>query len=147
LEERGVTGYVLNVGGNIRAIGTKPNGEAWTVGIEDPSGDGYLEYLSIEGKSVVTSGSYQRYYYVDGKRYHHIIHPETLMPAEGFVSVSVISSDSGFADAMSTALFCMTQEDGLLLVESIPDIEAMWVSESGEKTVSSGWNDYLMPQN
>lgn len=142
-EELGVTGYVLNVGGNIRLIGSKPNGEKWTVGIENPSGGEYLAYLQLDGKSVVTSGSYQRYYYVDGKKYHHIIHPDTLMPAEGFVSVSVICDDSGFGDALSTALFCLSEEDGLSLVESLPETEAMWVSEDGTKTVSSGWNEFV----
>jgi len=143
LEEKGVTGYVLNVGGNIRAVGSKPDGEDWTVGIENPSGGDYLEYLQIAGKSVVTSGSYQRYYYVDGKPYHHIIHPDTLMPAEGYLSVSVICQDSGLGDALSTALFCMTTEEGLALIESIPEAEAMWIAEDGTKTVSSGWSEYV----
>ena len=143
LEERGITGYVLNVGGNIRGIGTKPNGDMWDVGIENPVGEDYLARLQIGAQSVVTSGSYQRYYYVDGKPYHHIIHPDTQMPAEGFMSVSVVCKDSGFGDAMSTALFCMTQDEGLALVESISGIEAMWVTDDGTKTVSSGWNEYL----
>ncbi|MBR2848228.1 MAG: FAD:protein FMN transferase [Clostridia bacterium] len=143
LEERGVTGYILNVGGNIRAIGAKPDGSLWSVGIENPSGEEYLAYLELNGESVVTSGSYQRYYYVDGKPYHHIIHPDTLMPAEGFISVSVVCEDSGFGDALSTALFCLSLEEGLALVESTPELEAMWMSEDGTKTVSSGWNDFL----
>ncbi len=143
LEEKGITGYVLNVGGNIRVIGSKPDGEAWTVGIENPMGDEYLAYLQIAGKSVVTSGSYQRFYYVDGKPYHHIIHPDTLMPAEGYLSVSVVCKDSGFGDALSTALFCMTLEEGLALIESISETEAMWVTEDGTKTVSSGWHEYV----
>lgn len=144
LEEQGITGYVLNVGGNIRAIGTKPKGELWAVGIEDPEGDGYREYLSIDGMAVVTSGSYQRYYYVDGKPYHHIIHPDTQMPAEGFLSVSVIHGNSGFADAMSTALFCMSLEDGLALVESISsELAVMWITKDGTKIVSSDWNNYV----
>mgnify|MGYP003292431701 CR=1 FL=1 len=143
LEEQGITGYLLNVGGNIRAIGTKPDGTPWGVGIEDPLGGDYLARLSVSGKSVVTSGSYQRFYYVDGKPYHHIIHPDTLMPSEGYVSVSVICDDSGFGDAMSTALFCLSAEEGLALVESIQGLEAMWVTEDGTKTVSSGWNAYV----
>lgn len=143
LEEQGITGYVLNVGGNVRTIGTKPDGSPWTVGLENPDGGEYLEYLNLSGESVVTSGSYQRFYYVDGKKYHHIIHPDTLMPAEGYVSVSVICNDSGMGDALSTALFCMTVEEGLSLVESIPDAEALWVDENGEKTVSSGWNYFV----
>lgn len=143
LEQKGISGYVLNVGGNVRCIGTKPDGSKWNVGIENPLGDEYLATVKLEGHSLVTSGSYQRYYYVDGKAYHHIIHPETLMPADGFLSVSVISKDSGFADALSTALFCMPLENGLNLVESISDTEVMWVNDDGEITYSSGWKDYI----
>ncbi len=142
-EEKGVTGYVLNVGGNIRTLGTKPDNSEWTVGIENPSGDEYLAYLKLKGESVVTSGSYQRYYVVDGKRYHHIIHPDTLMPAEGFTSVSVVCRDSGLGDALSTALFCLPQDAGMALVESLPDVEAMWVDGDGEKTVSPGFEKYV----
>lgn len=143
LEQKGITGYVLNVGGNVRTIGCKPDGAPWTVALENPNGEDYLEYLSLNGQSVVTSGSYQRFYYVNGKPYHHIIHPDTLMPAEGFLSVSVVCNDSGFGDALSTALFCMTKEKGLALIESLPDTEAMWISDDGEKTVSSGWEKYV----
>ncbi len=143
LEEKGITGYILNVGGNIRSIGTKPDGTEWTVGIEDPEGEDYLAYLGVSGESVVTSGSYQRYYVVDGKRYHHIIHPETLMPAENFASVSVVCMDSGLGDALSTALFCLPLDSGLELVESMSEVEAMWVDESGNKTTSSGFEKYV----
>lgn len=143
MEEQGITGYVLNVGGNIRVVGSKPDAEKWTVGIENPLGEDYLAYLQVADMSVVTSGSYQRFYYVGGKPYHHIIHPDTLMPAEGFMSVSVVCRDSGMGDALSTALFCLPQKEGLDLVESLPGVEAMWVTEDGAKTVSSGWNQYV----
>lgn len=143
LEEQGITGYVLNVGGNIRTIGSKPDGKPWDIGLENPQGDDFLEYLQLNGQSIVTSGSYQRYYYVDGKRYHHIIHPDTLMPAEGFLSVSVICEDSGFGDVLSTALFCLPLEKGLELIESVPDTEALWVSQDGVKTASSGWKKFV----
>ena len=143
LEEQGITGYLLNVGGNICTVGSKPDGTPWTVGLENPEGEEFLDYLQLNGQSLVTSGSYQRYYYVDGKPYHHIIHPETLMPAEGFVSVSVICEDSGLGDALSTALFCMPLEEGITLVESMPDVEAMWLTEDGTKTRSSGWNEFV----
>ncbi len=142
-EEKGITGYILNVGGNVRTIGAKGDGTDWTVGIEDPNGEDYLAYLELNGQSVVTSGSYQRFYYVDGKPYHHIIHPDTLMPATGYLSVSVVCKDSGMADALSTALFCLSAEDGRKLIESIPDAEAMWVTEDKEKTFSSGWSNYV----
>ena len=143
LEEKGIESFVLNIGGNVRTIGTKPDGSPWVVGVENSNGEDYLAYLQLSGQSVVTSGSYQRYYIVDGKRYHHIIHPNTLMPAEGYVSVSVVCNDSGLGDALSTALFCLSNEKGLALVESMPNVEAMWVSEDGSQTVSSGWNKYI----
>ena len=133
-EEKGVTGYVLNVGGNVRTIGGRGDGEKWTIGIENPDGEDYLAYLKLDGQSVVTSGSYQRFYYVDGKPYHHIIHPDTLMPATGYLSVSIVCDDSGLGDALSTALFCLPQNKGLALIESLDNVEAMWVTEDGQKT-------------
>lgn len=142
LEEKGITGYILNVGGNVRAIGTKADGTPWKVGIENPDGGDYLSYLNLDGHSVVTSGSYQRFYYVDGKPYHHIIHPDTLMPSEGFLSVSVVCRDSGLADVLSTALFCLSYEEGARLIEDFPEAEAMWVSEDGSKAFSSGWSQF-----
>ena len=146
LEERGITGYVLNVGGNVRTIGTKTTGEKWVVGIENPKEskqEPYLAYLSLSGQSLVTSGSYQRYYIVDGKRYHHIIDPDTCMPAAGYLSVSVVCQSSAEGDALSTALFCLSPEEGLALVESLPETEAMWVMEDGTRQYSSGFSVYL----
>ncbi len=146
LESRGITGYVINVGGNVRTVGTKADGAPWTVGLENPldEGEDYLCYLGLSGQTLVTSGSYQRYYLVDGKRYHHIIHPDTLMPAEGFVSVSVLTAHSGGADALSTALFCMTLEQGMALVEKMPDTEAQWVLPDGTRHTTQGWDAYLI---
>ena len=146
LEEKGITGYVLNVGGNVRTIGSKADGTPWTVGIENPdeeSEEAYLAYLAISGMSLVTSGNYQRYYLVDGVRYHHIIDPDTLMPSEGFTSVSILTKSSADGDALSTALFCMTLEEGMALIESLPDTEAMWLTNRGEKKYSSGFHAYM----
>lgn len=144
LEQKDITGYVINVGGNVRTVGAKPDGAGWTVGIENPldNGEDYLGYLTLSGESLVTSGSYQRYYLVNGERYHHIIHPDTLMPAEGFVSVSILTKHSGKGDALSTALFCMSLEEGQALIESLPDTEAQWVLPDGTIYNSSGWNTY-----
>ena len=145
LEAEGVTGYVLNVGGNVRTVGTKADGAKWTVGIENTFADAekpYLEYLYLSGESVVTSGSYQRYYEVDGKRYHHIIDPETLMPSEKYRSVSVVCRDSAMGDALSTALFCMDFEEGMALVDSLDGVEALWVFEDGTKRTSDGFSVY-----
>ena len=144
MEASGISGYILNVGGNVRAVGKKPDGSGWTVGLENPidTGGDYLAYLSLTKEALVTSGSYQRYYVVDGKRYHHIIHPDTLMPAEGFASVSVITPHSGNGDALSTALFCMSLEEGMALVASLPGVEAHWVLADGTRYASDGWSTY-----
>jgi thiamine biosynthesis lipoprotein len=87
---------------------------------------------------------YQRYYVVDGKRYHHIIDPATLMPSEGFVSVSIVCPSSAQGDALSTALFCMTVEEGQALIESLPDTEAMWVLADGTKITTSGFDRFTV---
>ncbi|MBQ9119266.1 MAG: Gx transporter family protein [Lachnospiraceae bacterium] len=145
LEEKGISGYVINVGGNVRTIGLKGDGKKWVVGIENPEEkeeEAYFAYLELAGESLVTSGSYQRYYTVDGKRYHHIIEPETLLPAEGYSSVSVVCKNSGNGDALSTALFCMSLEEGITLVEELPDTEAMWVLNDGTCHMSSGFDKY-----
>lgn len=144
MEQKGVTGYVINVGGNVRTLGAKPDGTGWTVGVENPDedADDYLAYLQICGKSLITSGSYQRYYLVAGKRYHHIIDPATLMPAEYFTSVSIVCDSSADGDALSTALFCMTYEQGLALIESLDGVEAMWLTVDGKQYFSSGFSTY-----
>ena len=145
LEEQGITGYVLNVGGNVRTVGRKGDGEKWLAGIENPSddGDAYLQYLELSGESLVTSGSYQRFYVVDGKSYHHIIDSETLMPSERYTSVSIVCKSSAEGDALSTALFCMSVEEGKALLDEFPDTEAMWLLPDGTKTLSEGFGEYV----
>ena len=150
LEERGITGYVLNVGGNIRTIGTKADGEKWLAGIENPGLDideSYIAYVGLAGQAIVTSGSYQRYYIVDGEAYHHIIDPETLMPATYFVAVSIICEHSGDGDGLSTAVFCMPLEEGMALIESLDGVEAMWTFSDGTIVKSSGFSSFEVEYN
>lgn len=143
LEARGITGYLLNLGGNLRAIGARGDGTPWIAGIENPdtadTENPYIATLSLESQALVTSGSYQRYYTVDGKNYHHIIDGETLMPGEKYRSVSVLSSNSGQGDALSTALFLMDQEEGAQLIASLSGVEAMWVLPDGTQKYSAGF--------
>ena len=130
LIERGVSSYVLNIGGNIRIIGEKVSGDGWVTGITNPdnsSDESFIGRVIISNSSLVTSGDYERYYTVNGVKYHHIIDPVTLVPAKYFTSVSVLTKDSGLADALSTALFCMSYEDGLALTNSIGGVEVIWV--------------------
>ena len=141
LMDRGVTAYVLNIGGNIRAVGAKPDGEKWDIGITHPdknSDESFITKVRIKNTSLVTSGDYERYYTVGGVKYHHIIDPATLMPSAYFSSVSVFTKDSGLADALSTALFCMSYEDGLALVHSVGGVEVIWVDLSYNMKYTEG---------
>ena len=151
-QARGLTSALVSVGGNLRAIGTKPDGSQWTGGVENPwnASDVYTDTSSIFGEPInmsdmalVTSGDYQRYFVVDGKRYHHLIDPDTLWPATYFNSVTVLCPDSGMADCLTTALFCMPLEEGQKIVESLDGVEAMWCTTDQQAVTSSGWDSHL----
>ena len=149
-EARGLTSALVSVGGNLRAIGVKPDGSQWTGGVENPwsSSDVYTSDSMLDGAinmsdmALVTSGDYQRYYVVDGVRYHHLIDPATLQPAAYFDSVSVLAPDSGVADCLTTGLFCMPLEEGQALVESLDGVEALWCTTDGQVIPSSGWGSH-----
>ena len=151
-EERGLASAILSVGGNVRTIGHKPDGSRWTAGIQDPWASAelagqvvndapYLVSVYMKDMALVTSGDYQRFYEVDGKRYNHIIDPDTLMPADHFSAVAVLVPDSGLGDCLSTGLFCLPLEDGQALVESLDGVEAMWMLKDGSVVYSSGFGD------
>ncbi|MBQ5809193.1 MAG: FAD:protein FMN transferase, partial [Clostridia bacterium] len=139
--------YVLNIGGNVRCIGTRPTGSGWTTGITNPdktSSEPFVCRIELKNVSCVTSGNYERFYTVDGKNYHHIIDKDTLYPSEHFALVSVICADSGLADGLSTALFCMSYEDGLALTESLEGVEVLWVRQNGERLTTPGFDNILV---
>ena len=145
MADEGMTGYILNVGGNVRIVGKRPDSEKWSVGIENPdtsSDEPYIEELALDEMSLVTSGSYQRFYTVNGKNYHHIIDPDTLYPAEYFASVSVLCEDSAIADGLSTTLFCLPFDDGKKLLKNFDGVYAMWVTKDGQKLYSDGFENY-----
>ncbi len=141
-EDKGYTGYALSVGGNVRCIGKKASGEKWEIGIQNPdlaSDEAYVSKVYLEREALVTSGDYQRFYTVNGKQYHHIIDPKTLMPRDIFAAVSIITDHSGLADALSTALFNMSYEEGLALAEK-EGFEAIWVYPDGTVKTTDGFN-------
>lgn len=138
-------GYLISIGGNVCSTGAKPDSSGpWVVGIQSPDGEAeeYLHTLYITGESVVTSGDYQRYYRVDGTNYHHIIDPETLYPGNLWRAVSVVCEDSGLADALSTALFLMSYEEGQELLEQC-GAYAMWVTVENEIYYSTGFEELI----
>jgi len=150
LEKAGFVNGMISVGGNVRTLGSKIDNEGlkkpWAVGIQNPdfeSTDETLYTLNLSNCSLVTSGIYERYYTVDGRQYHHIIDPQTLMPAAHFVSVSIVCSDSGMADALSTAVFNMPYEQGLALVDKLSGVEAIWVFYDGSMKYSSGFQTFI----
>lgn len=144
MAESAPKGLLVSVGGNVVATGPKTEeGNPWVVGINDPDGgSSYLHTLNITGGSVVTSGDYQRYFVLDGEVYHHIIDPQTLYPSQYWRSVTVICSDSGLADALSTALFVLSQEEGQALLTQC-GAEAMWVDRDGNFHYSPGFKDFI----
>lgn len=147
LMEKGIDSYVLNVGGNIRAIGEKPDGEGWVTGITNPdktSDKSFCARVILRDTSCVTSGNYERYFELDGVRYHHVIDPETLFPASYFASVTVISKDSALADALSTALFCMSYEEGKDLINDLAGVEVLWVYDDGRLDMTDGFSVLLV---
>ena len=152
-ESQGVSSLLISIGGNVRAIGEKlapgTNGDRrWTVGIQNPdkeSAQTELMNVLIDGQSVVSSGIYERYYTVDGIRYHHIIDPKTLMPSVYYAQVSILTRDSGLGDALSTAVFNMPLDQGRAYVESLKNVEAVWVLKDGTIEYSSGFKDYIKP--
>lgn len=147
LVANGDTGIVLSIGGNVRTIGCRPDGTIFSIGIQNPDLASEIQHIAVaalKDASLVTSGSYQRYFIVDGKQYHHIIDPDTLMPAAHAWSVSVITQDSGLADALSTALFTMTPEAGMAFLEQYPETEALWVLNDGTMLLSEGMEALLV---
>lgn len=135
-----ISAALISLGGNVCAAGTKPNGEAWQIAVQDPRGSDNAATASIASGYVVTSGDYQRYYTVNGVRYNHIIDPDTLMSADKHASVTVISSVGALADALSTALFIMDTDEGRALIDSIDDAEALWIAKDGGITRTDGFN-------
>ena len=145
-QSRGLASASISVGGNIRAIGTKPGNQSWTGGVQDPwnpESGGYLAAVYTSDLALVTSGNYQRYFELNGVRYHHLIDPDTLQPAGYFDSVSILCGDSGLADCLSTAVFCMPLAEGQALIESLDGVEALWCLSDGSMVESSGWGQHV----
>lgn len=135
LKSRGLDGYAINLGGNLRTVGTKPGGDGWVSGIQNPdktADEAYVARLTISDSALVTSGVYERFYTVGGVQYHHIINKDTLMPEREYLSVSVHTESSTVADALSTALFNMSVDEGRAVISTIPDTEVIYVLASGE---------------
>ncbi|MBZ4665282.1 FAD:protein FMN transferase [Mahella sp.] len=145
-KEYGVKSGIISLGGNVVVVGARPDGNPWRVGIQNPfkpTGN-YVAVVEETDKTVVTSGTYERYFIKDGKRYHHILDPSTGYPADnGLASVSIISDKSIDADALSTTVFLLGPEKGMELVEELSDVECIMITNDKKITVSSGLKDNI----
>ena len=145
-ENEAVTGAVISVGGSILTYGSKPNGGSWNVAIVNPFDTAEsLGSLSLKGQwCVSTSGDYERYVEVDGVRYHHILDPATGKPAEsGVKSVTILTDNGLYSDALSTACFVLGVEKGLALAEDL-QAEALFVNSQGEIVMTEGMEQYFV---
>lgn len=142
----GMVSALADIGGNVCSVGKPLDGirDRWGVGIQDPElsiGDtsNIVDTIYVNNISVVTSGNYQRYYVVDGEVYNHIIDPDTLMPAVNYASVSVVCSDSGIADMLSTYLYITSVEDGREMLKKL-GAEAIWIHLDGSIETTEGYD-------
>lgn len=142
----GFTSGIINAGGNIRVLGKPLDNvrERWGIGLQNPDKflvddlDNTLDTVFLNNESVVSSGDYQRYYRVNGRIYHHIIDPKTLMPGTYYKAVTVVIQDSGAADFLSTTLFLLPYEKSRALIESLDGAEALWVMPDGKIQATDG---------
>ncbi|KYO64805.1 FAD:protein FMN transferase [Thermovenabulum gondwanense] len=145
LKENGIKSAVADLGGNIYVLGTKPNGKSWRIGIQNPFKQRGITFATIEvkDKTIVTSGTYERFFVENGKKYHHILDTKNGYPVEnGLVSVTIIGDTSIDCDALSTTTFALGLKEGMKLIENIKGYEAIFVTQDKKVYVTSGVNNY-----
>ncbi len=148
LTAHGVRSAIVNLGGNVRTLGSKPDGSAWRIGIQNPEEErgGYLLILQFAEMSLVTSGPYERFLELDGVVYHHILDTRTGYPVDSdFTSVSIITPKSFIADALSTAVYSLGLSKGMELINSLKDVEAICITRSNEIYLSQGLLEGKIP--
>lgn len=137
LQENGIHSGMVNAGGDLIAWGKEENGNAWRIAIADPTKQKtVLAWLELSDQAIVTSGDYERFVEIEGKRYAHIIDPRTGYPVQGIKSVSIICPDAELADALATSVFVMGKEKGLALVEKLQGIECLIITDENEIVTS-----------
>jgi thiamine biosynthesis lipoprotein len=133
----GVENFIVSAGGDLIVRGAR-GATPWQVGVRDPRGSGLLAVSPISNRAVATSGDYAQFISVGGHRYSHILDPRSGQPVSGLASVTVFSTHAVDSDALATALFVMGSDEGIELVEELPDVEALFVTETGSAILSSG---------
>lgn len=143
LRENGVTSALINLGGNVQLVGSKPDGSDWRLGIKDPAGEGNVGVLTVSDCAVVTSGSYERCFTAaDGTVYGHIIDPASGCPADnGLLSVTIIAGEGRLCDALSTALFVMGEERALEYWRENKSFDVILIKDNAEVLITEGIAD------
>jgi len=140
----GIESAFINLGGNVVAVGSKPDGSPWKIGVQNPraSNGEYIGIVEVSDKAVVTSGDYERYFEKDNKRYHHILDPKTGYPSQsGLISTTIVAGRAIDADALSTSTFILGLEKGMKLVESIEGVDAIFITDDKKIYVTEGLKD------
>lgn len=144
LKEHGVEKAMIDLGGNIFAHGSRVNNEPWRIGVQNPlehTGE-HLGVMKIENQSIVTSGDYERYFELDGKRYHHIISRITGYPSENEITgVTIVSDRSIDGDALSTTLFVLGVDKSMALLDSLDGVDAVFITKDKDIYISDGIKD------
>ena len=141
LRENGITNALVDIGGDIYVMGGK-EGKGWSVGVQHPRKENRLiGILELKDRAVVTSGDYRRYFISGGRRYHHIIDPQTGYPAQGCQSVTLVASSTMEADALSTGIFVLGPEEGIKLVNRLNGVEAIIIDSKGKVIYSTGMKE------
>lgn len=146
LKEAGIESALVAAGGNVHAIGNKPDGSAWRVGITNPQKiDEVVGYVEIRDQAVDTSGDYEQFYTVNEKKYGHILDPFTGYPPEDVTSCTILASSSATADALATGIFAMGFEKGSVDLGRIPGIEGLIINSGGNFHFSQGFEEIFNP--
>lgn len=144
LEGEGVEHGTVNAGGDIRALGTRIDGNPWRIGITHPRGrENVIAVIPVSQEAIVTSGDYERFFTHEGERYHHILDPDTGQPAGEVMSVTIVAPDCITADSLSTAVFVLGVEEGIALLENMSQVEGMIVDLQEEIHVTRGLKDLI----
>lgn len=144
LKSKNIQHAIINLGGNVLVMGSKPNGQPWSIGIQNPmdSRGENIGAIHVKNKTVVTSGIYERYFEEDGEKYHHILNPFTGYPVENsLVSVSIVADKSIDADGLSTSTFALGLKDGSKLIESLDGVDAIFITNDNNVYITSGLKD------
>lgn len=140
LQIHNIESVLLNAGGDIRSIGSKPDGTPWRIGIKHPRKEGILGVVELHNAAIATSGDYERYFTHEGTRYHHLLDPRTGRPVRQCQSATILAQTAEIADVLATAVFIMGPIQGLAFIEEQADIEGMIVRADGEILLSSGFS-------